>query len=141
MEQQTEDRIREKLNLIDSSLDRVDENLPDTFEEFQQLDIEKDGVYKNVKTAIQAAYDICAMIVKAESLGVPEDESGFPDLLAEDDIISSELSESLKDMKGFRNALARRYGSIDDEVAYRNIVEGLGDFEVFRREVREYIKK
>jgi uncharacterized protein YutE (UPF0331/DUF86 family) len=55
MEQETEDRIREKINLIDSSLDKVDENIPESVEEFQETGIEKDGIYKNVERAIQAA--------------------------------------------------------------------------------------
>ena len=136
----SEDRIKEKLAVIDSSLKKVDDNLPEKFNEFSKMGIEKDGVYKNVETAIQSAYDICAMIVKEEDLGVPEEESGLPDLLEKEGILEKELVEKLKDMKGFRNALAHRYGNIDDEVAYENINEGLQDFQTFKKSVIEYLE-
>ncbi len=97
MKTSTGDRIKEKLAVIDSSLKKVDDNLPERLNAFSEMGIEKDGVYKNVETAIQSAYDICAMIVKEEDLGVPEGESGLPDLLEKDDIIEKELVEKLKD--------------------------------------------
>lgn len=136
----TRDRIKEKLAVIDSSLKKVNDNLPERLNAFSEMGIEKDGVYKNVETAIQSAYDICAMIVKEEDLGVPEEESGLPDLLEKEDIIEKELVEKLKDMKGFRNALAHRYGDIDDEIAYENITKGFQDFQTFKEAIQKYLE-
>lgn len=139
MDAKTKDRISEKLRQIDIALDKTDSNLPSSFEEFKKLDIAKDGIYKNIEIAIQSAYDICAMIVKEEDLGIPEDEESLPDLLKEEEIISQNLADNFKDMKGFRNALAHRYGSIDDKIAYENIVSGYKDFEKFKEKVDEYL--
>ncbi|MFT4893047.1 MAG: hypothetical protein ACI8Z7_000842, partial [Candidatus Nanohaloarchaea archaeon] len=120
-------RIREKLREMDLALEKVEDNLPESFEEFECMVLEKDGIYKNVEMAIQSAYDICALIVKEENLGVPDEEESFPELAAEEGIITDSLSEKLKDMKGFRNALAHKYGAIDDEIAYENISRGIED--------------
>jgi uncharacterized protein YutE (UPF0331/DUF86 family) len=133
-------RIREKLREMDLALEKVEDNLPESFEEFEGMALEKDGIYKNVEIAIQSAYDICALIVKEENLGVPDEEESFPELAAEEGIITDSLSEKLKDMKGFRNALAHKYGAIDDEIAYENISRGIEDFEQFRSRIKDYLE-
>ncbi len=43
-------------------------------------------------------------------------------------------------MKGFRNALAHRYGDIDDEVAYENITKGFQDFQNFKEAIEKYLE-
>ena len=41
--------IRTKIKEIEESLRLVEENLPDTFEEFSRLGLVKDGIYKRVE--------------------------------------------------------------------------------------------
>lgn len=132
-------RVREKMRDVERRMETVSKHLPDHYEEFAELDIKRDGIYKNVEIAIQSCYDIAVMIVKEERLAVPEDEASIPLLLAEAGIISTEQAETLQDMKGFRNVLAHRYGRIDDEAAFNTIQDGLDDFEGYLTEVREYL--
>lgn len=135
------DRVREKIRVVEVAVRRVEKNLPNSFEEFKGLKIEKDGIYKNIETAIQSSYDICAVIVKNEKLSVPESEQSIPEILYENNILTKDTAEKIGKMKGFRNALAHRYGRIDDSIAYENIVEGLDDFHVFLNEVEEYLNE
>jgi len=51
------------------------------------------------------------------------------------------MGEKVKEMKGFRNFLIHRYGKINDEVAFKDIKNGLPDFELFKKEVLAFIKK
>jgi hypothetical protein len=41
--------IRTKIREIEESLGMVEENLPETFEEFSRLGLVKDGIYKRVE--------------------------------------------------------------------------------------------
>lgn len=132
-------RIREKMRIVQNSTEKVEQNLPETFEEFKSMDLEKDGVYKRIETAIQACYDICALIVKRENLEIPGNEESIVDLPTDEGIISNEVGGKLKDMKGFRNALAHKYGSIDDKQAYENISHGFEDFNAFLGEIDDYL--
>ncbi|MFB6144529.1 MAG: DUF86 domain-containing protein [Candidatus Nanohaloarchaea archaeon] len=132
-------RVEEKIRTVRRHLDKVERNLPETEEEFSSMGIEKDGIYKNVESAIQASYDICALIVKEEDFRVPGDEESLPDILVEENILDEKTGDKLKDMKGFRNALAHRYGEIDDGIAFDNISQGLNDFESFLEQVEKYL--
>ncbi len=134
-------RIHEKMAEIREALRKIDDHLPETFEAFSRLDIEKDGIYKNTEVAIQSTYDICALLVKEHDLGVPSEERKLPDILADHDIIPDNLADTLKDMKGFRNHLAHRYGHIDDQEAFTNIKDGLDDFNRFLHYVEQQIEE
>ncbi len=38
------------------------------------------------------------------------------------------MAKKIKDLKGFQNFLVHRYGKIDDELAFKDINQGLPDF-------------
>lgn len=135
------ERIREKIREIQQSVEKVEEGLPENYSEFKSLDLEKDGIYKNIETAIQASYDICALILKDENLRVPGEEESIAEIVEEEGIIDHEMSKRLKDMKGFRNALAHRYGKINDEEAFQNIQTGLQDFQKFMNQIEKYLNE
>jgi uncharacterized protein YutE (UPF0331/DUF86 family) len=135
------ERIREKIREIEEAVGTVEDNLPETFDAFKDMGLVKDGIYKNVETVIQSCYDICALIVKEERLQVPGDEESIPDLVARGGIISEKMAATLKDMKGFRNALAHKYGRIHDEEAFHNIESGLTDFNLFLDAVEAYLEE
>lgn len=120
-------RIREKLTRAEANLARVREHTPTELEEFQSLGIVKDGVYKNLEDGIQNLLDACALIVKEHSLGVPDDEYGFNDLLLGGGHIEKADKELLDDLRGLRNRLVHRYGSIDDAVVHARITDSLED--------------
>ena len=50
--------IRTKIKEIEESLRLVEENLPDTFEEFSRLGLVKDGIYKRVEFCIENVFEI-----------------------------------------------------------------------------------
>ncbi len=50
------------------------------------------------------------------------------------------MTEKIKELKGFRNFLVHRYGTIDDEVAFKNIKNGLPDFKLFKEEILNYLR-
>ena len=129
-----------KIKGIEESLELVKENLPKDLESFLNLGLIKDGIYKRVEFCIQNVLGICAVINSDLKLGVPSSEEEVVEHLVENRILSSEMGKIVKEMKGFRNFLVHRYGKIDDEIAYENIVRGLENFYKFIDEIREFSK-
>lgn len=119
-------------------MELVKENLPKDLESFLNLGLIKDGIYKRVEFCIQNVLDICAVINSDLKLGVPSSEEEVVEHLVENRILSSEMGKIVKEMNGFRNFLVHRYGKIDDEIAYENIVRGLENFYKFIDEIREF---
>lgn len=75
------DVIRTKIKEIKESIKSVEENLPDTLEEFTDLGLVKDGIYKRVEFAIENVFDICTIINTDLELGIPYDTEDIIDNL------------------------------------------------------------
>ena len=116
---------------IEESIRLVEENLPDTFEEFSDLGLIKDGIYKRIEFAIENVLDICAIINTDLELGIPHDDKDIIENLVKKKILSEEMREKLKEMKGFKNIVVHRYGRIDDNIAFEILKENLPDFYAF----------
>ena len=123
------ERVLEKLQEARESVDKVKNNLPDSLDMFLNMELERDGIYKNIEFAIQSIIDICSMLVKEFELGVPEEEMDIFEELAERKILSRKIVEKIIEMRGFRNFLVHRYGRLNDRVAFRDMKEGLPDFD------------
>lgn len=127
--------IHTKIKEMEESVKIIEDNLPYTLEQFQSLGLVKDGIYKRVEYALENVFDICAIINTDLSLGIPLDDSGILENLENNQIFTPELLEKLKSMKGFRNILVHRYGSVNDQMAFRNLQTHLKDFAIFKKEV------
>lgn len=133
------EKVVDKLDQSEDSIKIVRENLPPNFDEFKSLSkLEKDGIYKNIESAIQNILDICAIILKKEDLRVPSSDEDMLEELEEGNILDKDIAELIKKMKGFRNFLVHRYGKINDEIAYKDIKKGLNDFERIFKEIKDY---
>jgi len=132
--------IRTKMKEIEESIRLVEEHLPESFEEFSNLGLVKDGIYKRVEFAIENVFDICAIINADLNLGIPSSDENILENLMKNNILSMKMKEKLKMMKGFRNILVHRYGKIDDKLAFRILKENLGDFYEFMKEIEEFLE-
>jgi uncharacterized protein YutE (UPF0331/DUF86 family) len=136
-----EEIIRIKLKEIRESLEKVKAHLPQTLEEFLNLGLVKDGIYKKVEFMIENVLDICKIINTDLNLGLPKKDVDIIENLVKNEIISKEMGEKIKEMKSFRNILVHRYGEIEDEIAYEEIKNGLKDFEEFEKEIEKFLEK
>jgi len=132
--------IRTKMKEIEESIRLVEEHLPDTFEEFAGLGLIKDGIYKRIEFAIENVFDICAIINTDLELGIPSDDKDIIENLVRNEILSEEMGEKLKAMRGFRNIVVHRYGRIDDRIAFEILKENLPDFYAFIRKIEEFLE-
>lgn len=135
------DIIRTKIKEIKESIRSVEENLPDTLEEFTDLGLVKDGIYKRVEFAIENVFDICTIINTDLELGIPYDTEDIIDNLVKNDILSNEMKEKLKRMRGFRNMIVHRYGRIDDEIGFEVLKKNLQDFYSFIQSIEKFLNE
>jgi len=106
--------IRAKLTLIEESIELVNEHLPENFNEFSCLGLIKDGIYKRTEFAIENVIDICAIINSDLGLEMPDSDESIVVSLARAGILTDDMADKIKRMRGFRNIVLHRYGEIDD---------------------------
>jgi len=132
--------IKTKLKIIDENLELVKGSLPERVDEFTALGLIKDGIYKKIEASIQEIISICSIINSDLKLGIPSNRDDIIVALKNNNILSSKMAEKIKGLKGFRNFLVHRYGQINDEVAFKDIKQGLSDFSLFKEEILNFIK-
>ena len=131
--------IRGKLIEMTESIALVRENLPDSVDSFAGMGLLKDGIYKRMEYAIENVFDICAILNADLHLGVPGGDAEVLENLAGHGVISSDMREDLRKMKGFRNIVVHRYGRIDDAIAFSILQAHLNDFAAFREDIEQFL--
>ena len=133
--------IKTKLKIVEENILLVKENLPEKIEDFINLGLIKDGIYKRIEASIQEILSICSIINTDLKLGVPPNRDEILKTLVDNNIISIKMGQIVKELKGFRNFLVYRYGKIQDEIAFENIKKGLLDFKFFNDEILQFLKR
>ena len=132
--------IYTKITEIEESLELVKKNMPHQIEEFVDLGIVKDGIYKRLEYAIENVFDICHVINADLSLGIHSSEDDVVQNLMSKGIIDSDVSNILIAMRRFRNIVVHRYGKIDDKIAFSLLENELEDFVLFNERIRAFLK-
>ncbi len=140
MERSDRERIFTKLSEMIRYVRELHEMLPEEEEYLHDL-IKRRACEKTVEVAIESLIDVSAMIVSAQKLGLPSNEENIFDILIENGILTQELGEKLKDLKGFRNVLIHRYGHVDDKMVYHNLSNYLDDFYKFETAIGSYLER
>jgi len=89
--------------------------------------------------SIQATIDIANHLIAERSLKRPSTYRESFQILSEEGMISSELSDELSELAGFRNVLVHLYWGLDLEKVYGILVSGLKVVEEFRKIVKKII--
>ena len=135
------DLIQSKIEKIKDSLRFVEENLPSSAEQLEDSRLIKNALYKEVEFAIELVLDICSLINAGLRLGVPETEENILTNLENKKVFDKKIIPLIREMKRFRNYLVHKYGDIDDSKVYKDIKEGLKDFELIIKEVEKFLRK
>jgi uncharacterized protein YutE (UPF0331/DUF86 family) len=93
-------------------------------------------VEHTLQIAIQAALDVASHIVSDERLGEPQTNRDLFNLLANNGVLSRDLSLRLEQMAGFRNVLVHGYQIVDVEIVRDVVLNHLGDLEEFIAAIR-----
>jgi len=133
--------IRIKLKEIAEGVSAGQQHLPSTGEEFRNLGLLKDGIYKRIEFSIENVFDICAIINTDLALGVPGDDEDILVHLVDHGLISRAMRDKIHGMRGFRNIVVHRYGTIDDVLAFRLLTGNIGDFLLFDQEIGKVLDR
>lgn len=132
--------ILSKINEIEESIPLIADNMPEEFEEFENLGLLKDGIYKRIQYIIENILDICAIINSDMKFSSPGEEDDIINNLVKNKILPHSIGNKIKELKGFRNIIVHRYGKIDDRLSFELINENLGDFDKIIKIIKKIIE-
>jgi len=135
------ERILAKIDELDGYLKEIEEVKPKDFEEYEGSIEKKRSCERLLQISIECVVDVCALLARGLSVGLPADEDDLFDKLGMEKILSEEMVGKLKQMKGFRNIIVHRYGTVDDRLVYNALTEDVRDFIAFREQVTTYLNK
>lgn len=133
------ERILAKMDQLEGYLNELREIMPRDFDAYQKAE-KRRACERLLQISVEAAIDVCHLLVTGLRLGIPSEEDDLFEKLEIAGIISPQMKEMLKDMKGFRNILVHEYARIDDKIVYQVAKSKLIDFEAFKREVLRYLQ-
>lgn len=129
------DRILSKIDELYGYLKELKEIAVVDYNEYL-LSIEKRRACERLlQISVECVIDICSLFVSGLRLGIPADEGDIFERLFKNKIISAELRDILRSMKGFRNILVHNYAGIDNAIVYEIATSRLTDFERFIKEM------
>jgi uncharacterized protein YutE (UPF0331/DUF86 family) len=134
--------------LVEKKLRRIEEFLRElknveigTIEEFKKNVITRRFVERNIELSIEQMIEICKHFIGGLDLSEPETYSECFDMLAKEGVILDQSLDTFKSMVRFRNVLIHAYEGVDDSITYGIYKRRLDDFEIFIKEIRDYLLK
>ncbi len=75
------------------------------------------------------------LLVSGLRLGLPAEEDDLFEKLEQAGIFSTQMRDTMRKMKGFRNILVHEYGHVNDAIVYQTVTAELNDFAEFKKEI------
>jgi uncharacterized protein YutE (UPF0331/DUF86 family) len=116
-------RIDEKIGEIEKFLEELESVLPADLQDYKNDWKLRDVCERHFEKIIEGIVDLVFLFIKENNFKTPEDDKNAFEILENEDIISLELCQKLKDAKGMRNVIAHEYGRVDDEIVFEAITE------------------
>ena len=128
------ERILAKIDELEGYLHDLRTIAPDSFTVYQQIE-KKRACERLLQIAVECVIDICGLIVSGLRLGLPAEEDDLIEKLVRAHILSPQMQQTVRKMKGYRNILVHVYGAVDDAIVYHIVTVELDDFTDFTREI------
>ncbi len=112
-----------------------------TWEKYQKNIRDRAFVERYIHIAIQTVFDIANHIISYEERKEPDTYRETFSILASHGVLPDEKVTDYQNMASFRNMLVHHYESVENEVVFGIFKNRLGDFDLFRRFILDYLKK
>ncbi|MBI2327145.1 DUF86 domain-containing protein [Candidatus Curtissbacteria bacterium] len=132
--------IENKLENLKTFIRKL-EKMEFTVAEIQDDEDIQDLLDRRMQLAIETCIDIATHIAANLQLPKREVAADVFDVLANEGIINSELSEKMRGAVGLRNILVHEYAKIDYELAYADLKKKLGDLRDFAAQIFGFLEK
>lgn len=112
-----------------------------TWEKYHKNIRDRAFVERYIHIAIQTVFDIANHIISYEEWKEPDTYRETFSILASHGVLPDEKITDYQNMASFRNMLVHHYESVENEVVFGIFKNRLGDFDLFRGFILEYLKK
>jgi len=110
-------------------------------EDFNKTNIKEQlSIYHAFQIVVEIITDLSAMLVK-DLKKIPKDDYSNFEILVKEKIMSTELSSHIKEANGLRNRIVHDYNSIEEDIAYKSIINNLNSLKQFKEVIDEWLKK
>ncbi len=116
-----------KIQSIQRCVQRAREEYQSDPEGFDDNYTRQDASVLNILRACEQAIDLANHTIKAHKMGIPTSSAESFDLLRQQYVIDTALSEKLKQMIHFRNTIIHQYQKMDVEIVKSVLGSGLDD--------------
>lgn len=135
------EKTAKRISEIQIAMDRLKQYASMNVKTFIKDDEKVAAAKYHLLTVIEGCISICTHISTKEIHKIPEGYGACFKLLADNNIIDSDLGNNLSKMAGFRNLLIHQYWNIDDQKVHQFIVSGLDDIKTYIKLVGDkYLK-
>jgi len=128
--------IQNKLARVEAYITRLQEIIPDVFEDFEKDWKTQMIAERGLQILIEIIIDVANRLIAIKNWGPTTSSADSIRLLVLKKVISSE--EPYLRMIKFRNFIVHDYDKVDNEVVYSILTQNLDDIRRFREEMLNY---
>ena len=129
------DIMLNKYAIIQRCLARIQEEYKGNEEKLAADYTRQDSIILNIQRACQAAQDLANYLVKNRKLGIPQESRDSFSLLADQGLITKQISESMMKMVGFRNIAVHEYQKLNINILKAVVENHVQEIEQFAEEL------
>ena len=133
------DRIITKIDELEGYLKELRSIIPEGYDEYLLSTEKRRACERLLQISVECVIDICGLLISGLRLGLPSEESEIIEKLFLNNIVSEEMKDTLKSMKGFRNILVHDYAKLDNALIYEIATTRLIDFERFIEDISKVL--
>ncbi len=130
----TKKRLLSKIDDINKYLEELHTISLTSLEEYKESIEKKRACERLLQILIESVIDISYLVYKYKNMGVPKDDDSVIEGLHKKKVVNKRIKDLILELKGFRNILVHKYGTVDDELVFENLTENINDFE----ELKDY---
>jgi uncharacterized protein YutE (UPF0331/DUF86 family) len=123
--------IKQRLNQLSESLNKIERFKDISLEEFLEDDIVQDVIGYNLFISINMMIDIATHIVVDNKMGNPQTLGEAFSILNKENYLNDEETKAYRNMVGLRNILSHEYIKIDKKIIHSILKNNLKDIKKF----------
>ena len=131
------EKILQKFTLLEEYLQLLQEISKTPKDHFLRDKILIGSAKYYLQVSIECCLDVANHTIASESFRAPKNYADAFQVLAEQNVLDSELATRLQQMAKFRNRLVHLYGEVDDDFVYKALTEDLKDILRFKKTIVE----
>lgn len=131
--------LAEKIEALRRCLTRVEAKRTESSEALRADADRQDIISLNLTRAVQLCVDMATHVLADTEQPPPHTMAEAFDLLAAEQVITSDLAARMRRAVGFRNVAVHSYQAIDWDIVHTITHEGLEDFQTYARHLARLV--